>query len=186
MFSSNEKQFLLSLARRAIEYYLRTVQILEIDPAEAPKNLKDKRACFVTLKINGELRGCIGHLLPIQELYKDVTENAIAAAFQDPRFLPLTSNELTQIKIEISALTIPQPLNFSSPDDLIAKLRPEIDGVILKKGYSQATFLPQVWEELKKPEDFLSHLCLKAGLSADCWREEGIGVEIYQVKKFEE
>lgn len=183
MFSSNEKQLILSLACRAIEYYLRTERILEIDPAEAPGNLKEKRACFVTLTINGQLRGCIGHLLPVQELYRDVIENAVAAAFQDPRFLPLAPDELPKIKIEISALTVPQPLNFSSPDDLIAKLRPEIDGVILKR---QATFLPQVWEELKKPEEFLGHLCLKAGLPADCWKEEGIGVEVYEVEKIEE
>lgn len=190
MFSSEEKQFLLSLARRAIAHYLATGEILEIDPAELPDNLKEKRACFVTLTINRRLRGCIGHLLPIQELYKDVIENAAAAAFHDPRFLPLTPNELSQIKIEISVLTIPQPLDFSSPDDLIAKLRPGIDGVILKSNKDArpcvSTFLPQVWEELKTPEEFLGHLCQKAGLSSSCWREEGIRVEVYQVEKIEE
>ncbi len=176
-----EKKFILSLARRSIETYLKTERILEIDPAEVSEELKEERACFVTLTINGQLRGCIGHLLPIQELYQDVIENAVAAAFQDPRFPPLTAEEWPRVKIEISILSIPRPLSFSSSEDLLKKLRPNVDGVIIKQGRRQATFLPQVWENMPSSQEFLEHLCLKAGLSDDCWKEKGIEVEVYEV-----
>ncbi|MBI5731846.1 MAG: AmmeMemoRadiSam system protein A [Candidatus Magasanikbacteria bacterium] len=186
MFSFQQKQYLLSLARRALTHYLTTGQVLKIESNEVPAELKEIRACFVTLTIQGNLRGCIGHILPIQRLYQDVIENAISAAFQDSRFPPLTQSELPKTKIEISILSLPKPLIFNSPSDLLSKLAPNQDGVILKLGFNQATFLPQVWEELPQKEEFLSHLCLKAGLGPICWKEPDIKIDIYQVEAFEE
>lgn len=187
MFFQPEKDYLLNLARRSIKNYLGSSQRLKISEDEVPsERLKEERACFVTLTIKEELRGCIGHILPIQELYQDVIDNAVSAAFQDPRFFPLTEEELQKVKIEISILTVPQPLPFVSPSDLLVKLQPGKDGVILKKNYQQATFLPQVWEELPKKEDFLRHLCEKAGLNSNCWQEKDLKIETYQVEAFEE
>ena len=112
--------------------------------------------------------------------------NALNAAFQDPRFPPLSPEELDQIVIEVSVLTPPETLTYSDADDLVSRLRPGIDGVILRRGSASATFLPQVWKQLPRCQDFLSHLCLKAGLAAQSWREDHLQVEIYQVQYFEE
>jgi AmmeMemoRadiSam system protein A len=123
--------------------------------------------------------------LPVKELYKDVIENAINAAFYDPRFAKLTKKEFKTIKIEISVLGIPTKLNYSSEKELLDKLNKNKPGIIIKKGYHQATFLPQVWEELATAELFLSELCLKAGLNSKEWKDN-IDIEIYDVEKFKE
>jgi AmmeMemoRadiSam system protein B/AmmeMemoRadiSam system protein A len=141
---------------------------------------------FVTLKLKGQLRGCIGSLSASDPLAEGVRRNAINAAFHDPRFAPLTEKELGQVEIEVSVLTEPQPLTFSDPEDLLRKLRPNVDGVIIRQGYASATFLPQVWEQLPKKEDFLGHLCLKAGLPRDSWKRGKLEVTTYQVQYFEE
>jgi len=141
---------------------------------------------FVTLKIKDALRGCIGSLTSSEPLAANVRHNALNAAFQDPRFPPLTPEELAQIIIEVSVLTPPTNLSYSDADDLLSRLRPGIDGVIIRKGGASATFLPQVWKQLPRCQDFLSHLCLKAGLAAQAWREDNLQVEIYQVQYFEE
>ncbi|MEK7508325.1 MAG: AmmeMemoRadiSam system protein A [Patescibacteria group bacterium] len=185
MFLDKEKKYLLGLARRSIRHYFDTGKVLKEDGGIPSEKLKEKLACFVTLTIGGQLRGCIGHILPVQELYKDVIENVVSAAFEDPRFYPLSKEEFDKIKIEISVLTVPVLLAFSTPEELIKKLRPKIDGVILKQGRQQATFLPQVWEELSNPKEFLGHLCLKAGLEEECWRGD-LEVETYQAEAFGE
>lgn len=141
---------------------------------------------FVTLKLGTHLRGCIGSLEGYTPLRKEVRRNAFKAAFEDPRFSALTVDELERIHIEVSILTPPQNLGYSDADDLVQKLRPGIDGVILKKGMAGATFLPQVWEQLAHPEDFLGQLCLKAGLSKKAWQTESLDIETYQVQSFEE
>jgi len=141
---------------------------------------------FVTLKQQGQLRGCIGNLSVSDPLAEGVRRNAVNAAFHDPRFSPLTGLELDQVVIEVSVLTEPQRLEFSDPEDLLRKLRPNVDGVILRQGYASATFLPQVWEQLPKKEDFLGHLCLKAGLPRDAWKRSTLEVSTYQVQYFEE
>ncbi|MGB3647302.1 MAG: AmmeMemoRadiSam system protein A, partial [Desulfobulbales bacterium] len=115
-----------------------------------------------------------------------IRRNAINAAFNDPRFPPLTGPELEQAEIEVSILTNPQDLEYSDGKDLLTKLRPSIDGAIISKGMARATFLPQVWEQLPRTEDFLSHLCRKAGLSPDEWEKGELGVSIYQVQYFHE
>lgn len=181
--NTEDRKLLLDLAKNAIESKLKGHKF-EI-PKNIPSKLKEKRGAFVTLTINGQLRGCIGHILPVQELYKDVIENARAAAFDDPRFPPLKKEELPNLKIEISILDLPKKLEYESPQMLIDYLNKNKPGVILKKGPYQATFLPQVWEELPNPEDFLTHLCLKAGLPADEWTY-GTEIETYKVEKIKE
>ncbi len=167
---------------------------LPLAPADADRmrsalsdaSLQARCATFVTLKHQGRLRGCIGSLSATDPLAEDVRRNATDAAFHDPRFAPLTAKELDQVAIEVSVLTEPRPLTFSDAEDLLRKLRPNVDGVVIRQGHAGATFLPQVWEQLPKKEDFLDHLCLKAGLPRDAWRRGGLTVSTYQVQYFEE
>jgi AmmeMemoRadiSam system protein A len=147
-----------------------------------------QHACgvFVTLTISGQLRGCIGNLTSNEPLESGVRRNAINAAFHDPRFAPLSASEFKRIEIEISILSEPRSLNYRDGDDLLNKLRPNIDGVIIRQQAASATFLPQVWEQLPRPQDFLAHLCMKAGLAADSWQNSQLEVSSYQVQYFEE
>ena len=135
--------------------------------------LEEKRATFVTLKMKNKprgsnLRGCIGSILPYRPLIDDVVANAKAAAFEDPRFPPLTPQEFNEVEIEVSVLTIPEKVEYEDVDDLRTKIRPMVDGVILQLANHQATFLPAVWEELPSFDLFFAHLCMKAGLPGDC------------------
>jgi len=186
--SDTNGQVLVRLARRTIEEKLGSAsQIPKEDKTLlASPRFDNRRGTFVTLKIGGDLRGCIGSLTADESLREGVKRNAINAAFRDPRFGPLTAAELDQVDIEVSILTEPRELEFTDGDDLISKLRPNIDGVIIKKGFARSTFLPQVWEQLPGPEAFLSHLCRKAGLPADAWQQPGLKVSTYQVQYFEE
>lgn len=181
-----DKQFLLKIARDSLEYFFETGNMLSIDTLEAPKHLEKPRATFVTLTIKGELRGCIGKLLPQNGLAKDVVENAFDAAFGDPRFPPLTRGELTKTSIEISILDRPKAFKYSDTKDLLQQLERKKPGVILKYGMQSATFLPQVWEELPIAEDFLSHLCQKAGLTGDFWKTKKVKIKTYKVISFSE
>jgi AmmeMemoRadiSam system protein A len=147
---------------------------------------QEKRGTFVTLKIKKQLRGCIGCLTPSETILEGIQRNAINAAFNDPRFPALAGPELEQAEIEISILTNPQKLDYADGNDLLNKLRRNIDGVIIGQGMARATFLPQVWEQLPRTEDFLAHLCRKAGLSPDEWQRGELEVSIYQVQYFHE
>ena len=186
MYTNEQKKFLLDLARRAIENRLYTGKTLRIDEDEVDTELKEDRGVFVTLTINGNLKGCIGHIIPVQPLYEDVIENAISAAFNDPRFNPLSKDALDQIKIEISVLSLPKKLDYNDSRNLLEKLTPLKDGVIIKKDYQQATYLPQVWEDLSDKSLFLTSLCSKAGLHSDEWKKGELEIETYTVEKFEE
>ena len=141
---------------------------------------------FVTLKTEEQLRGCIGSLTSTEPLAAGICRNAINAAFQDPRFKPLTAQELGKVEIEVSILTEPQPLRYNDGKELLEKLRPHIDGVIIRLDQASATFLPQVWEQLPQPQEFLTQLCLKAGLASDAWQNSKLEVSTYQVQYFEE
>jgi len=143
-------------------------------------------ALFVTLKKHDRLRGCIGSLEGREPLAQGVRTYAEHAALHDPRFAPLSADELDQVTIEVSVLTPPQRLAYTDGKELLARLRPGVDGVIVRKGSASATFLPQVWEQLPRPEEFLSQLCLKAGLSADEWRRGRLDIAFYQVQAFKE
>ena len=132
------------------------------------------------------LRGCIGHILPQESLYRAIEDNAQSAAMRDWRFSPVQSDEVDKIKIEISVLTEPQPLRFNSPEDLLGKLQPYTDGVVLQIGSRGATFLPQVWEQIPDKVEFLNHLSEKAGCEPSAWRGGETSVSIYHVEAFEE
>jgi AmmeMemoRadiSam system protein A len=186
--SASEKKFLLSLARRSIEHYFKTRQILEPERGDVPSpSLLQSGACFVTLHLKGELRGCIGSLEAHRPLVYDVINNALASAFEDTRFYPLTSKELVQVKISISYLTPAKPLPVKNAEDLLKKLVAKKHGLILEKGWARATFLPAVWEELATKEEFLGHLCMKAGLPANAWHEaEKMKFQTYEADEFSE
>lgn len=185
-FNAAERRELLALARRALEVVVRTGKLPEPEVKNFPPTFALPRGCFVTLTKHGELRGCIGNIVARQPLYQAILENARAAALNDYRFERVQPAELKDIEIEISVLTEPKPLSFTSPDDLLNKLRPNQDGVILHLGNQSATFLPQVWEKLPDKVTFLAQLSQKAGAARGAWREPGTKVEVYQVEAFEE
>jgi AmmeMemoRadiSam system protein A len=160
---------LKDVAKRSIRHGVRTGQPLPVDPAMFPAELREKRACFVTLRRAGKLRGCIGALEPDLPLVVGVSENSFKAGFRDPRFPPLGVDELPDIELQIAVLTPLEHVPAASEEDLIATLRPGVDGVVLRQGSRQATFLPAVWQELPDPAQFLRQLKRKAGLAVDGW-----------------
>jgi len=188
--SEEQGQLLVKLARQTLEeHFAKQIPQNEIDRLNAA--LTDpcfNLSCgtFVTLTIDGQLRGCIGNLTSSESLVSGVRRNTINAAFHDPRFSPLSVSDLDRIAIEVSILSEPRKLHYRDPADLLKKLRPNIDGVIIRKDLASATFLPQVWEQLPQPQDLLAHLCRKAGLTPDAWRHKQLEVSTYQVQYFEE
>lgn len=185
--SSRERDYLLQLARQALSRYLQGGERIRAGEQDLTPTLKENRACFVTLTKAGKLRGCIGYLVPSKPLCDCVIDNAIAAGVGDPRFpTPVTREELQELTIEISALTIPRKLEVQNRDELLTRLAPGRDGVILRQGSRQATYLPQVWEHLPEPQAFLNSLCQKAGLPGGCWRARETEVLIYQAEAFRE
>ena len=183
MLSKDSRKELLAIARESIAARLENNQF---EVGKVDEELKKSRSTFVTLTKNGELRGYIGSLLAHYSLAKDVAQNAVSAAFSDPRFPPLSKSELAEIKIEISILTPPRNLKYSNAADLLAKLRAGKDGVIITSEWNSATYLPQVWEDLPKKKEFLESLCVKAGLPFNAWQSGKLKIEIYEVEKFEE
>lgn len=184
--NQHEKDILIKLARKTLEAAVCGDPLPELDLESMPPVLREVGASFVTLTSAGLLRGCIGALEPYQSLAEDVCEHAIAAALDDPRFAPVRPTELPGLDIEISRLTPAQPLEYSSPVDLIEKLRPGVDGVILKDNFRRATYLPQVWEKIPDPVDFLDSLCQKMGAAQNLWRRKHLEVAVYQVESFSE
>lgn len=184
--TEEERAYLLRLARQALERGVAGDPLPALDEQSLTPRLRALGASFVTLTRHGNLRGCIGALEPYQSLAEDVREHAVAAATQDYRFPPVRPDETPQIEIEISRLTTPQPLDYSSPEDLLSKLRPHVDGVVLRDGLRRATFLPQVWEKVPDPVAFLEHLCMKMGAAPDLWRRKKVEVLTYQVEEFHE
>jgi AmmeMemoRadiSam system protein A len=188
--SAAQGRALVELARQALMTHFKKSlpadRQAQIDAGLRDPALQVRCGTFVTLKEEGQLRGCIGSLVGREPLAEGVRANALNAALRDPRFRPLTAAELDRVCIEVSVLTAPQHLDYDDAEDLLAKLRPHVDGVTVRRGYSGATFLPQVWDQLPDVRDFLSHLCLKAGLAGDAWRQGDLEVETYQVQYFEE
>ncbi len=183
-----EQRALLRLAREALERGVRHLPIPEPNWEALPPRLRQPGATFVTLTEDGQLRGCIGSLEAVRPLARDVQENAVAAALRDPRFWPVQPEELPRLRVEISYLTPLRPLVYTSPMDLLRRLRPGIDGVVLVDPETgrRATFLPQVWEQLPDPATFLSHLSLKMGAPPDLWQQRPLQVYTYEVQKFAE
>lgn len=176
-FTAKEKKILRATARAAIAHCLLHPHELAIVLDGYPACLCKRRASFVTLEREGHLRGCIGSLEAKLPLIQAVAKNAVAAAFSDPRFPPLQARELDALSIHISVLTVPETLAVESEEDLLVKLRPGIDGLVLKRGPQRGTFLPAVWESLPDPRDFLAQLKQKAGLAPGDWPAD---IEIYR------
>jgi hypothetical protein len=185
-FEPHEEKYLLGLARGALEsvVYNKNMPDPQIDGLPGKLKFTQERGCFVTLTISGRLRGCIGNIEPAGQLYKSIMSNAVNAGMHDPRFPKVSASELGHINIEVSVLTAPEPLLFSSPEELPQKLEPCVHGVILKSGYHRSTFLPHVWEQLPDKITFLEHLSLKAGIGKDEWKNAEIWV--YKTVHFRE
>ena len=169
MLEESHKQTLLKLAAASIKYGLDHSKPLPVELRQYPDELQHTKACFVTLQIHQQLRGCIGTLEAYRPLVTDVVENAFAAAFQDPRFNPVQNNEYELLHYHISVLNTPEPMSFSSEEDLLQQIRPGVDGLILEDLGRRGTFLPSVWESLHTPDEFFHHLKTKAGLSPQHW-----------------
>ena len=182
MLDEKQGQILVALARNAIAAQLGLPQT-RVDASG--DWLKEPSATFVTLTRHGQLRGCIGTLEAHRTLLEDVRANAVAAAFRDLRFSPLTEDEFAETHVEVSLLSAAQPLTFSDEADALRQLRPGVDGIILEHGRQRSTFLPQVWEQLPLPHQFMAHLKMKAGLPADFWSED-IRLARYTVTKWKE
>ena len=173
---------LLDVADDSIRRGLETGKAPVVAAGDYAPELRRHAASFITLRIKGELRGCTGSAHAHQSLVKDVVENAFAAAFTDPRFRPLAANEAAEIRTEISLLTVPEPLTFSSEADLLAQLVAGRDGLILKADGRRGLFLPQVWQTLPEAHDFLHQLKVKAGLDPDAWPPD-VEVERFEAVK---
>ncbi|MEW6764244.1 MAG: AmmeMemoRadiSam system protein A [Pseudomonadota bacterium] len=160
---------LIDLARESISHGLEHHRALPVRVDEHPAAWREEGACFVTLNTRGQLRGCIGNLRATRPLVQDVAENAFNAAFHDPRFPPLRLAELAALDIHISILGAPERMAVTSEAELLDRLRPGQDGLIIEAGGRRATFLPSVWQQLPGVEDFVMHLRLKAGLPPSGW-----------------
>ncbi|MES9829034.1 MAG: AmmeMemoRadiSam system protein A [Candidatus Thiodiazotropha sp.] len=176
-FSAEERATLLEVAVDSIKHGLEQGVPLPVAANDYPAGLQEIRACFVTLLLGGDLRGCIGHLEAHLPIVEDVAENAYAAAFRDPRFPPLTPHERKNLEIHISVLTPAEAIDFESEQELVSKIRPSVDGLILLDGRHRGTFLPSVWESIPDTRNFLSHLKQKAGLPANYWSST---LEVYR------
>ncbi len=178
-------ELLLHIARSAISDSLHNSESIDTQKLiQEDERFTQEAATFVTLTIEGQLRGCIGSIIPHKTLLSDLISNAKSAAFNDPRFIPISPKEFDLVTIEVSLLTVPERFEYETLNQLQAYITPE-HGVILKQGFSQATFLPQVWEDLPSFELFFSHLCQKAGLERGCL-ENHPEIYLYEVEKFKE
>lgn len=179
--TTEQGRVLLPIARASICGALGRQQAAD----ESATWLREHGACFVTLTQHGQLRGCIGSLEARRPLLHDVKANAVAAAFSDPRFPALTAHELDYTRVEISLLSPMQPIAFAGEQDALAQLRPNVDGIVFEYGSYRSTFLPQVWEQLPEPAEFMAHLKYKAGLPPHFWAE-GVRLSRYTVAKWKE
>ncbi len=184
--TTEERAILLQIARQALIAAVQGHPHPILDLTSLSERLCQDGASFVTLTKAGDLRGCIGTLEATLPLAMDVQEHAVGAAQHDYRFPPVQAEELDEIEIEISRLTAPAQLKYRDPEDLLSQLRPGIDGVVLRDGRYRATFLPQVWEKIPDPAQFLNSLCDKMGAHYELWRQKKIQVLTYQVEEFRE
>jgi AmmeMemoRadiSam system protein A len=182
---SFEQTFLLDLAFDSIVATVERRPLPKPEAGSLTARLVEKQASFVTLTHGERLRGCIGNLEARLPLVEDVILRASSAARDDPRFPPLQQHELTLLTVEISVLSILEPLQYAEPAALLGALRPGVDGVILSHGKHRATFLPQVWERVTDPEQFLGLLCRKASLPTDAWRELPLHYSTYTAFSFQ-
>jgi hypothetical protein len=185
MINSELQQILLKVARKSITDGCSLNIHPKIDYTKYPKELQQHRATFVTLHKNNNLRGCIGSLQPTRPLIEDVAINAYSSAFNDYRFSQVIADELNQLVIDISILTPNKQLAVNSEAELLAKIRPNVDGLFITSAEYSATFLPSVWEELPDPKLFLAHLKQKAGMPSDAWPQD-MNCYVYQTEIIKE
>jgi AmmeMemoRadiSam system protein A len=185
-YSAVERKTLLELARRALLAALTDADAAELTSAELPEKLAEKKGCFVTLTRGDSLRGCYGNLQPQMPLYQVVAVNTHNAALRDPRFPKVSVEEMPEIDIKISVLTLPQCVYFDSPEELLAQLRPLEHGVWLRLGLASATFLPQVWSRIPDKIEFMDRLAEKAGMEPSAWRGKDAAVSVYRAESFGE
>jgi AmmeMemoRadiSam system protein A len=185
MLSVDDQNILMDIARQSIAYGIEYNRAMPVEPGKFSAALQQDGASFVTLHLNQQLRGCIGSLQAYRPLIKDVSENAFAAAFRDPRFTPLKAPESDNLAIHLSILTPAEPIFFSSEQELLKKIEPGVDGLILEDNTHRGTFLPSVWESLPEPALFLAHLKQKAGLPVNYW-SDSIKISRYQTQSFGE
>ena len=184
MISDKAGEYLVKIAKEAIEHYIKTKEQMEI-PEDYPIELDEKLGVFVTLNKNNVLRGCIGYAEPIEPAIKATIEVAIAAAFNDPRFSAVTKDEFPILDLEVTVLTKPEMIIVAHPDQYFEEIEIGVDGLIIQKGYSRGLLLPQVaTENAFTIEDFLEHTCMKAGISADSWMDESCDVYKFQGQIF--
>ncbi len=181
--NSKHQKTLLEIARASLIH-----RLAQGSPPQRPgdKKLLARAAAFVTLTMSEKLRGCIGNLEPVGPLWEGVRDNAASAALHDHRFSPLTRRELEDVCLEISVLSPAKTLQYRDSHEIVSSLTPGVDGVILRDGARAATFLPQVWQQLPEPEQFLTQLCCKASLPGALWREKKLDIETYRVQSFKE
>jgi AmmeMemoRadiSam system protein A len=185
--TDEEKRALLFVARRALTHAVTMGGRPNLDTSNLPQGLLAPGCCFVTLTNQGRLRGCIGNLAADGPLWDAAVRNACSAASRDTRFPPVTPEELEEIAIEVSVLSPAEPLAFDSPEDLLAKLKPHTDGVILQIANRCAVYLPQVWEKLPDKELFLDSLAVKAGCAPAAWRDPAnASISVFRVESFSE
>jgi AmmeMemoRadiSam system protein A len=177
------REHLLGIARAAIEHGMVTRSLLALDEDRIQGRLAEVRASFVSLTFDGSLRGCTGTLDAHYPLAEGVARNALRTAFDDSRFAPITSGELAGLVIEIAVLSPLERIDFSGERELLGKLRPCVDGLVLEVGGQRTTFLPKVWEHLSEPDQFVAQLKDKAGLPEGRWRS-GIHAYRYEVESF--
>ena len=183
MLTEEQRQALLKIASESIAHGLEHGIPKMPDTASLDPALGEIRATFVTLELRGNLRGCIGTLEAQLPLAEDIARNAFQAAFRDPRFAPMTREEFKDLDIHISVLSPSEPIIFESEKDLLEKIRPGVDGLVLEDGWHRGTFLPSVWEDLPDKEDFLNHLKMKAGLQPSYWSNT-ISIHRYTTEYF--
>jgi len=186
VYNLDDRRFLLNLARKAVREAAASGRVPEIDSSALAPRFTTKSGCFVTLTKDGDLRGCIGNIAAQKPLVSGIIDNARAAAIHDTRFHRVSAAVVDQLEIEISVLTEPLPLSFSSPADLLTKLQPGRDGVVLQIGQRAATYLPQVWAQLPDKVEFLDTLAEKAGCARSAWRSPEAKVSVYRVESFKE
>ena len=183
-FTQKERRLLLELAKRSVEAAVNGGSLPKASPQHTPDKLLQPKGCFITLRREGKLRGCIGQIFPSSALCEAIIHNARNAATNDPRFPQIQPDELDRIEIEISILTEPQSLQFNSAEELLEKLSPHTDGVVLQIGERSVTFLPQVWANFPNKVAFMESLSKKANCEPKAWRNPGTSVSVYRTESF--
>jgi len=183
MLSEQHRQRLKAVAQDSVQHGLTVQTALHVELTNTSLELSTLKASFVTLKINGNLRGCIGTLEAHRSLIEDVAHNAYAAAFKDSRFSPVTEKEISRLQYHISVLSVPQTMQIDNEADLYRQLQAGRDGIVLIDKNHRSTFLPCVWESLTTPQSFIEQLKIKAGLDANYW-SDSINFERYEVEEF--